>query len=80
MRQPTPPAVRDPAERGALKVSFTETSTVGTAKKGIDSVRATIPNAVAQALGVEDGDKLLWTVTVQDSEFRVGVRKKTKEA
>jgi bifunctional DNA-binding transcriptional regulator/antitoxin component of YhaV-PrlF toxin-antitoxin module len=51
-------------------------STVGLARPQAKSLRATIPEGIVAYLGIEAGDKLLWTMeNAKDGERIVIVRK-----
>lgn len=51
-------------------------STVGIAKIGTRSLRATVPEGIVAYLGIQAGDKLLWTMeNAKDGERIVIVRK-----
>ena len=51
------------------------TSKIGRTKATSDSLRTTIPEAVAAILGVDDGDRLAWTV--EPGGLKVIVSKQT---
>jgi hypothetical protein len=44
-------------------------STVGIAKVGTKSLRATVPECIVAYLGIEVGDKLQWKMDMQANEF-----------
>jgi len=50
-------------------------STVGIAKIGTKSLRATVPEGIVAFLGIQSGDKLAWTMDIQNEERIVIVRK-----
>jgi bifunctional DNA-binding transcriptional regulator/antitoxin component of YhaV-PrlF toxin-antitoxin module len=50
-------------------------STVGIAKVGTKSLRATVPEGIVAFLEIKEGDKLEWKMEFQDKE-RVAVVKK----
>jgi hypothetical protein len=50
-------------------------STVGIAKVGTKSLRATVPEGIVAFLGIKEGDKLEWTMDIKD-EIRFAVVKK----
>jgi hypothetical protein len=52
-------------------------STVGTAKVGTKSLRATVPEGIVAFLDVKEGDKLQWKMDIQGNE-RVAVVAKKK--
>ena len=43
-------------------------STVGIAKVGTKSLRATVPEGIVVFLGIQEGDKLQWKMDVQNNE------------
>jgi len=51
-------------------------STVGIAKTGTMSLRATVPEGIVAFLQLEPGDKLEWRMDIMDGERVVLVRKK----
>lgn len=51
-------------------------STVGIAKVGTKSLRATVPEGIVVFLGIQEGDKLQWKMDVQNNERVAIVRKK----
>jgi hypothetical protein len=53
-------------------------STVGIAKVGTKSLRATVPEGIVAFLGIQEGDKLEWKMDIRDGE-RVAIVRKTKE-
>ncbi len=50
-------------------------STVGIAKIGTKSLRATVPEGIVAFLGIQSGDKLEWRMDIQNGERIVIVRK-----
>jgi bifunctional DNA-binding transcriptional regulator/antitoxin component of YhaV-PrlF toxin-antitoxin module len=50
-------------------------STVGVAKIGTKSLRATVPEGIVAFLGIQSGDKLEWRMDMQNGERVVVVRK-----
>jgi len=50
-------------------------STVGIARTGAKSLRATVPEGIVAFLELTEGDKLEWRMDIQDSERVVIVRK-----
>jgi hypothetical protein len=50
-------------------------STVGIAKTGTTSLRATIPEGIVAFLELKAGDKLEWKMVVQDTERMVAIKK-----
>ena len=52
-------------------------STVGIAKVGTKSLRATVPEGIVSFLHIEAGDKLDWTMEIINNE-RVAIVKKVK--
>jgi len=50
-------------------------STVGIAKVGTKSLRATVPEGIVAFLGIQSGDKLEWRMDIQNGERIVLVRK-----
>lgn len=50
-------------------------STVGIAKVGTRSLRATVPEGIVAFLGIQEGDKIEWMMDVQDNERSAIVRK-----
>ncbi|MGD0177060.1 MAG: AbrB family transcriptional regulator [Candidatus Bathyarchaeia archaeon] len=50
-------------------------STVGIAKIGTKSLRATVPEGIVAFLGIQAGDKLEWRMEMQNGERIVIVRK-----
>ena len=55
-------------------------SSVGIAKIGTRSLRTTVPEGIVAFMGIKEGDKLEWTMDVQNNQ-RVSIVKKsaTKE-
>jgi bifunctional DNA-binding transcriptional regulator/antitoxin component of YhaV-PrlF toxin-antitoxin module len=51
-------------------------STVGIAKVGTKSLRATIPKGIVAFLGIEEGDKLEWRMDIQNENRMATVQKK----
>jgi hypothetical protein len=54
-------------------------STVGIAKVGTKSLRATVPEGIVAFLGISEGDKLEWKMEIADNERVAIVRKKPIE-
>lgn len=54
-------------------------STVGIAKVGTKSLRATVPEGIVAFLGIKEGDKLQWTMEIQN-DVRIAVVKKKDDA
>lgn len=54
-------------------------STVGIAKVGTKSLRATVPEGIVAFLGIKEGDKLQWTMEIQNNA-RIAVVKKKDDA
>jgi len=54
-------------------------STVGTAKVGTKSLRATVPEGIVVFLDLKEGDKLQWKMDMKDNE-RVAVVSKGLKA
>jgi antitoxin component of MazEF toxin-antitoxin module len=54
-------------------------STIGIAKVGTKSLRATVPEGIVAFLGIHDGDKLEWKMDVQNSERIAIVTKKKRD-
>jgi len=52
-------------------------STVGVAKVGTKSLRATVPEGIVAFLGISEGDKLEWTMDIKDNARIAVVKKKT---
>lgn len=52
-------------------------STVGVAKIGTKSLRATVPEGIVAFLEIQPGDKLEWRMDIQNGE-RVVIVRKTK--
>ena len=50
-------------------------STVGIARTGAKSLRATVPEGIVAFLELNEGDKLEWRMDVQNNERTVIVRK-----
>jgi hypothetical protein len=50
-------------------------STVGIAKLGTKSLRATVPEGVVAYLDLEAGDKLDWRMEIEDGEKVVKIKK-----
>jgi bifunctional DNA-binding transcriptional regulator/antitoxin component of YhaV-PrlF toxin-antitoxin module len=55
-------------------------STVGVAKVGTKSLRATVPEGIVAFLGIKEGDKLEWRMDVQKNQRLVLVKKKERSA
>jgi len=53
-------------------------STVGIAKVGTKSLRATVPEGIVAFLGIHEGDKLQWKMDIQNNERVAIVQKKGK--
>ena len=53
-------------------------STVGIAKVGPKSLRATVPEGIVAFLGIHEGDKLQWKMDIQNNERVAIVQKKGK--
>jgi bifunctional DNA-binding transcriptional regulator/antitoxin component of YhaV-PrlF toxin-antitoxin module len=53
-------------------------TTIGIAKIGTKSLRATIPEGVVAYLNLQSGDKLEWRMEIEDGQKVVKVRKATK--
>jgi len=51
-------------------------STVGIAKVGTKSLRATVPEGIVAFLGIKEGDKLEWKMDIQNNVRIAIVRKK----
>jgi hypothetical protein len=51
-------------------------STVGIAKVGTRSLRATVPEGIVAFLGIREGDKLQWKMDIQNNERVAIVNKK----
>jgi len=54
-------------------------STVGIAKVGTKSLRATVPEGIVAFLGISEGDKLEWTMDIKDNERIALVKRKNAE-
>lgn len=54
-------------------------STVGIARTGAKSLRATIPEGMVAFLELSEGDKLEWRMDVQNNE-RIAIVRKAKRA
>jgi bifunctional DNA-binding transcriptional regulator/antitoxin component of YhaV-PrlF toxin-antitoxin module len=54
-------------------------STVGVAKVGTKSLRATVPEGIVAFLGIKEGDKLEWKMDVQKNQSLVLVKKEGAE-
>ena len=54
------------------------TSTVGVAKKGTMSLRATVPEGIVAFLELRAGDKLEWKMEIIDGKRVAIVRKEAK--
>lgn len=52
-------------------------STVGIAKIGTNSLRATVPEGIAVYLGINEGDKLEWRMEMHNDERVATVRKRS---
>jgi bifunctional DNA-binding transcriptional regulator/antitoxin component of YhaV-PrlF toxin-antitoxin module len=52
-------------------------STVGIAKVGTRSLRATVPEGIAAFLGIQAGDKLQWKMDIQNNKRVAIVNKKS---
>jgi len=52
-------------------------STVGIAKAGTRSLRATVPEGIVAFLGIQEGDKLQWKMDIQNNERVAIVNKKS---
>jgi hypothetical protein len=52
-------------------------STVGIAKVGTKSLRATVPEGIVAFLGIREGDKLQWKMDIQNNERVAIVNKKS---
>ena len=52
-------------------------STVGIAKVGTRSLRATVPEGIVAFLGIQVGDKLQWKMDIHNNERVVIVSKKS---
>jgi hypothetical protein len=50
-------------------------STVGIARTGAKSLRATVPEGIVAFLELSEGDKLEWRMDIQDGERMAIVRK-----
>jgi len=53
-------------------------STVGIAKTGSTSLRATIPEGCVAFLELKDGDKLEWKMDIDDNDERILIVRKQK--
>lgn len=53
-------------------------STVGIAKVGTKSLRATVPEGIVAFLGIKEGDKLEWKMDIQKNERVAVVKKKER--
>jgi hypothetical protein len=53
-------------------------STVGIAKAGTKSLRATVPEGIVAFLGIHKGDKLEWKMDIQGNERIAVVRRKKR--
>lgn len=53
-------------------------STVGIAKVGTKSLRATVPEGIVAFLGIQEGDKLEWKMDIQQDGERVAIVGKKK--
>jgi hypothetical protein len=53
-------------------------STVGIAKVGTKSLRATVPEGIVAFLEIKDGDKLQWKMDMKDSDRVAIVSKSSK--
>jgi hypothetical protein len=54
-------------------------STVGVAKVGTKSLRATVPEGIVAFLGIQEGDKLQWKMDIQNNKRVAIVNKKSNE-
>jgi bifunctional DNA-binding transcriptional regulator/antitoxin component of YhaV-PrlF toxin-antitoxin module len=54
-------------------------STVGVAKVGTKSLRATVPEGIVAFLEIKEGDKLQWKMDTKDNDRIVIVKKKGTE-
>ncbi|MGA2790152.1 MAG: hypothetical protein ABSF00_05220 [Candidatus Bathyarchaeia archaeon] len=55
-------------------------STVGVAKIGTKSLRATVPEGIVAYLNIQAGDKLLWTMENNETGERIAIVRKAKTA
>jgi len=62
----------------ALRMSLD--STVGVAKIGTKSLRATVPEGIVAYLGIQPGDKLDWTMENDTNGERIVIVRKAKVA
>ncbi len=62
-----------------LSIDMSLESTVGTAKIGTKSLRATIPEGIVVFLEIKEGDKLQWKMDMKDNERMVIVKKSSKD-
>jgi len=53
-------------------------STVGIAKIGTKSLRATVPEGIVAYLGIQAGDKLDWTMENDEDGERIVIVRKSK--
>jgi hypothetical protein len=53
-------------------------STVGIAKAGTKSLRATVQEGIAAFLGIQEGDNLEWKMDIQGNERIAIVRRKKR--
>ena len=53
-------------------------STVGVAKLGTKSLRATVPEGIVAYLGIQPGDKLDWTMENDKNGERIVIVRKSK--
>jgi len=53
-------------------------STVGIAKVGTKSLRATVPEGIVAFLEIKEGDKLQWKMDIKDNERVAIVNKSSK--
>jgi hypothetical protein len=53
-------------------------STVGIAKVGTKSLRATVPEGIVAFLGIQEGDKLQWRMDIRNNERVAIVQRKGK--
>jgi bifunctional DNA-binding transcriptional regulator/antitoxin component of YhaV-PrlF toxin-antitoxin module len=53
-------------------------STVGVAKIGTKSLRATVPEGIVAYLGIQSGDKLDWTMENDKNGERIVIVRKVK--
>ena len=60
-----------------VHISMSLESTVGIAKVGTRSLRATVPEGIVAFLGIREGDKLQWKMDIQNNERVAIVNKKS---